>query len=68
MRFNQKRKLKFRQITSTPEKVDPVQLMKILDNRRVRVEDYFYQDKAEKLFLESNFLMIPTNDFKFSKL
>lgn len=49
--------LSIEKILAKPETIDSEELMRILDNRRVRIEDHFYQDKAKELFLKAGFLV-----------
>lgn len=45
------------QITNEPKEVDAMQLMNLLNDRRVRIENNFYEEKATELFLNSGFLI-----------
>lgn len=45
------------QILNKPQEVDSYRLTCILDNRRERIKDHFYEDKAKELFLKARFLI-----------
>lgn len=48
-----------RQIKGNPDFALSHSLMAKLDNRRVRIRDHFYTEKAKELFLKAGFLTLP---------
>lgn len=45
------------QIINSPKEVDAMQLMRVLNDRRERIENNFYEEKSTELFLNSGFLI-----------